>query len=630
MGKSHLTNPKVLAFLPPQSLGLADRAAEVLFVPPADITWIPAGTSTISAGGGLDGEGFMGDVLCDERAAQLIAASYAEQLSNGQRVWLDFNHDDAEASGWVLGFSWDPARGIVAAVEWTAKGADALEGKSFYSFSPAFLIDRETNRPCSLIAGHAAGGLVNAPAFGPRMPALIAARLGATPLSASREAVTASGGTPDSTKLPTMSTATAAPAAVTAAAEEPSMKSIMDSISALAASVKALQGEPDGDEKKKTEEAKAGFKAKPVAPEMPAVAPVVAKASGVQVVSASLQEVLKGYAAEKDSLKRGVIFAREFSPRYKKDFSGHDVMQVLAANSLGSLAGDLIAQQALALLKYEFPILGRVATDFSNLNAQYGQTIKTRTRTIPTVGTYSEQDGYVATSAGTTDATVTLNNHKFVEIPFSANELASTARNLFEEQVEAMHYALGKDMVDALYALMLVGNFSNTTTQASAAALARADIQLAKAALNKRGVPQKIRTLLVNSDALATLFSDAGILNLAAYQKPSIIEQGVIANVAGFDIVEAPNLITTANQTAFGFSPDALVLATRVPNDYTQALPGAAYGNVGVVTNPDTGISVQSVQYVNHQQGKTNWRIALMYGVAVGQAASGQRIRSAA
>lgn len=623
---------QVLAFLPPQALDLAAPSPECAFVPPESIVWMPVGETVISAGGGVDGEGFVGSVLCDEPAFRSVSDSFAEVIASGLRVFLDFNHDDAEASGWVRAFSFEPSRGIMAHVEWTPCGAKALADKSYYSFSPAFLIDRETKRPVSLIPGHAAGGLVNAPAFGARMPALIAARLsGPAPTSAATSAAdnqtTTEKVMPATTSAAPAATDTAAPVKAADVPANDPLAGVMETIKALAATVDQLV------KREKAEDSvSVDAKNKPAVTASAPVPAVVVEASKPRtqavVVTASLADTLKAYGAERDSRKRAQIFARDFSPRYKKEFSGHDVMEVLAANSLGSLAGDLIAQQSLALLKLEFPVLSRVTTDFSNLNAQFNQTIKTRTRAVPTVGTYSEADGYVATSASTTDVPVTIDQHKFVEIPFSVNELASTARNLFEEQIEGMQYALGKDMVDALYALMLVGNFANTTTQASSSALARADIQKAKGELNKRGVPQNVRTLLVHTDALTTLLSDTGILNLATYQRPEIIEKGVIVNVAGFDIVEAPNLVTTGNQTAFGFSPDALVIASRVPNDYTSILPGASYGNVSTVTNPDTGLSVQSVQYVNHQTGKTNWRVALMYGVAKGQVASAQRIKS--
>ncbi len=72
-------------------------------------------------------------------------------------------------------------------------------------------------------------------------------------------------------------------------------------------------------------------------------------------------------------------------------------------------------------------------------------------------------------------------------------------------------------------------------------------------------------------------------------------------------------------------------MATRVPSDYTTALAGVpATGVVQVVTNPDTGISVMLVQFVDHLAGAARGRIAIMYGVAKGQVASAQVLRSAA
>lgn len=175
---SNKNNALVLAFLDPQRIETG--SADATFTAPAQIVWIPLGGTNISAGGGYNGEGFQGNVLCDAKAFANIQASFEQVMASGHRVWIDFNHEDAEAAGWVTGFSWDESRGILASVSWTPSGIKALEEKTYYSFSPAFLIDLETSRPSSLIMGHAAGGLVNAPAFGARMPALVAARMGAT------------------------------------------------------------------------------------------------------------------------------------------------------------------------------------------------------------------------------------------------------------------------------------------------------------------------------------------------------------------------------------------------------------------------------------------------------------------
>ena len=73
-----------------------------------------------------------------------------------------------------------------------------------------------------------------------------------------------------------------------------------------------------------------------------------------------------------------------------------------------------------------------------------------------------------------------------------------------------------------------------------------------------------------------------------------------------------------------------LVIQSRVPNDYTTILgPSSSYGQVMVVTNPDTGVSVLLVQYVAHQGGYAAWRIAGMWGSAAGNEKGGQIVKSA-
>lgn len=627
------TPTHVLAFLPPQALDLPACAPESVFCPPVSIVWMPVGETVISAGGGVDGEGFAGAVLCDEQAFNSIAASFAQITAAGSRVWIDFNHDDAEAAGWVKGFSYAPDKGIVAHVEWTPCGAKALGDKTYYSFSPAFLIDRETKRPVSLIPGHAAGGLVNAPAFGARMPALIAARLsGPAPTSAATSA--AENQTTQNNNMP--ATTSAAPAASTTAApvqaaDAPDLAKVVEMLTTLSATVAAMKGEGD-EEEKVTASTPAPAAPVAVAASAP-VAPAVVEAKRSEpatVLELSLLDSVRAYANKRNSpAEASKVFARHIAPGYKKNWTGPELAQVLAANSLGSLAGDLIAQQSLTLLKLELPILTRITTDFSNLNAQYNQTIKTRTRTVPGVSVFSPANGYVKQDAGTTDVDVVIDNNVGVPIEFSVNELASTSRDLFGEQAEGAAYALGKYMVDAIYAEILAASFTNATTKALGS-FARADVTAMAKALYDRGVAGRDRILLLNSSYFEKLMSDSTIVNLAAYQRASLIEEYSLPPVAGFNVMQAVNLPSNSeNLTGFGFAPDALVIATRVPNDYTQALPNSSYGSVSTVTNADTGISVQLAQYVNHDLARATWRMAVMFGTAVGQGASGQRLISA-
>lgn len=146
---------------------------------PSEICWMPAGRHEINAHT-LDGDGFHGSVLCDVDACGVIQESFQELKAAGFRCWIDCDHDDGAAAGWITGFRWHPSKGIMASIEWTPLGIQAIRDKTFYSFSPSFDADKFTGKINGLIPGHAAGGLVNAPAFR-SMPSLVAARMGDAP-----------------------------------------------------------------------------------------------------------------------------------------------------------------------------------------------------------------------------------------------------------------------------------------------------------------------------------------------------------------------------------------------------------------------------------------------------------------
>lgn len=109
-------------------------------------------------------------VTIDEKTAEVLEAKRAEyqataDAGNGDAPYLDFNHDDREASAWPKRIFWggdDPLLGGVRAeVEWSAAGDQAVKGKTYRRFSPAFFAadGRITGAPVNM------GGLVNRAAF---------------------------------------------------------------------------------------------------------------------------------------------------------------------------------------------------------------------------------------------------------------------------------------------------------------------------------------------------------------------------------------------------------------------------------------------------------------------------------
>ena len=654
----------VVAFSVPTALPDIGKDAPL----PTEIVWMPVGTHAITAGT-VDGATFAGKVICDEQAARVIAASHAELKAAGQRLWLDMNHDDGSAVADVRSFSWDATRGIIAHLEWTPRGEQALRNKEFSSFSPTFSAHKSTGRVAGLIEGHALGGIVNAPAF-KAMPALIAARFGgATP---EKPAPVGQPGNQNMKELLIKILAALSVKHASDATEEQLVELVAKHTGSgvVSAEVTKLKNDYEAAQTaaitaKKASDAKIAELETKMTEQAAAVAGIVARVSVSE--KADLADVLASYIAKDPaslpanrhnesaraelSMERALIWARDIAPLVKRD-GLHAIMchaeknsdgiskiaakrkigtvDILAANALGTLSGSLIAQKSLSLLKAQLPQFSLFATDFSNASAKLNQTIISRVRTIPTVQTYSTGSGYVKSDVTAIDVPVTISAHRYTQFDYNANELASTGRDLFGEQAEGSVYALGKDVLDTALALFLVAAYPGRTivTQGN---FNRAAAIAARVALRKRKVQinQDNGFLLANEDYFGALAQDATIVNLAVYQRPELVTEYLLPKIAGFQPFPYVDLPTTNNLTAIFGVKDCCLLATRLPYDYVDAQLGSNYGNTSQITDPNTGLSMMLTQYVNHDAGASRYRLALMSGSAVGDGARAQLIASA-
>ena len=132
--------------------------------PPDDIQWMPPGEHSIVAS--KEDKPTKLKVRVSEEIVEALNKSLEEIKDQGFDAYIDFNHNDENASGWVEGFFWggdDPGTGgIRAKIRWSHEGAEALKGGSYKRFSPTFLTDAKGK-----VIGTTpnAGGLVNRPAF---------------------------------------------------------------------------------------------------------------------------------------------------------------------------------------------------------------------------------------------------------------------------------------------------------------------------------------------------------------------------------------------------------------------------------------------------------------------------------
>lgn len=644
------------------------------------ILFMPAGRHQITPWVG--GKPAPLDVLVDEAAAAAIEQQRAVLAAGGSSVFFSPSHQSSSKWFNVDVFEWGTRAdktgaqhtGIWASGSYADATIPAKVGAVLPYFSPEFFVDHLDGKPAKVIANPRArinmGGFVDQPAFPmPPVPVQAAAGDNSAPVAAG---AVADSNQPNNTNqdpmkkirilldpnpaaggggaAPAPVQAAAAPAAAAAApAPDAAVQASLAELAALRAEKQArVEREADaavavcaakGIIPAKDEAAKAEWRKSFIADPglaarmqaLPAVVPegrVVQAAGSVAVVSEDVKRVVQAYSAAGTPKERATLWASDLRGRFKGEFE----RAIQAANSIGTLSGDLVVQQSLDNLLYQFPMLSRVVTDFSGAGAMKGQTIVTRVRGQRAVQTYSEETGYAAGNASHTDVEVTIDTHVYDQVAFNANELASTRRKLFEEEEEGMHYSIGLALTDALYALITTGNYTNTPVTKGLVEYGRDTIVDMKTTLHTAKVYGGTRTLLLNSSYYGATEKDTTVINNQSNPAAAqVFAQSKLPKIAEFDPFEAGNLPTTGNLVGFGFRQDAMLLATRVPSDYTTALPGVpSTGLVQVVTQPETGLSVLVTKYVDHDLGTAKMRVAIIYGVAKARATAGVILRSAA
>ncbi len=293
-------------------------------------------------------------------------------------------------------------------------------------------------------------------------------------------------------------------------------------------------------------------------------------------------------------------------------------------NSLGTANGTLIAQRILSTLLEEFPFLSRITTDFSQDAVLFNQLIKVQLPSAMAASDYSTTDGYVAGAAAQTEVDLTVDCFKHVTYGFNDVERSSTAVPLIERFARNAAHALGLSMMTDLLELVTAAHFTNSTLLTPAAADIGSLVALNKK-LNVRKLPRAGRFFLTNSDGYEYLSQDSRLV--ANPGSPSgTVRSGELGNVHGVATIEYPQLPANAEALwAIGGTPEALIIATRVPAIPTTPVPGS----IENVTEPNTGLSLQMRSWYDMQKGQEFRSFVLMYGVAVGNAACLERFRSA-
>lgn len=636
------------------SLRAKYSAAQFDGEPPAEFMFMPGGTHTVWLSRG-DKPAQVTVSVTPDTAVALQARFEALKASRApQRPYFDFEHHEEDASAWPVRFAWRnaPEPGVYVTVEWSLAGKNAVIGKSQRAFSPVFFADAEfpnvpihakevtipegkrgsVSRPASVTGlAFCAGSLTNEPAFRKILP------LWAKDAHAERE-------TPNHTPQTAAEGADMTPEEIAAlqakaAAQETEIKALKakEVDSAIARAVERGAIEP------KNEKLMAKYKGigdVELIDALPAKDDSALKARStkpvVEVGAPGIVESLKGFrehrdrcdllgqplAAKEASRLAGAIYAREIRPVIEAD-------GLIPLKATDTLVTDIVSQRVLDFLRYEFPLFSMISTNFSDEQLKLSQNVIVRTITPPDVVDYNTSTGWPNSTTAAADISVPMSAQKAVQIMFQSAQLSGTNRRLFDEQAAPAAYSIRKDLYDLVIALITTA-FTNAVYKKALVDWNRKGVVGVKNAMKKAQIPLYKPFLLLSTDYYDKLAEDDSIVAVALPESQKAMQTGQLPMIHGLLPIEAQNEAWANNIEGFGGVPSALCAATALPLDYSTVFPGVnAGGQVRVVTDAESGISLMECKFINHQLANAYMRLAYMRGAARGPVTHGQLVTSA-
>lgn len=285
------------------------------------------------------------------------------------------------------------------------------------------------------------------------------------------------------------------------------------------------------------------------------------------------------------------------------------------SNTNATVNSPLIAQTALMTLLAKFPILSRIATDFSSASVKFNQDIVTHIVTPTVAHDFDPATGYVPDDQAQVDVSVKINKHAYAGYAITDVERSTSEIDLNQRYADKVAYALGRKVCDDLMELIVNANFNNKTDVA-AAAFGRDIVVDVGTKLNKRFIPDMGRFMFVNSDYYNALQKDEALYK--AYITPqagNVVVTGMLPDVNGFTVIEYSALPENGERlVGFAGIREGLIMAARVPD--VPANTGDTV--IRVVTDPRTGLSVQVRDRYDGRLGKQEVSFTLMYGFAAG------------
>lgn len=221
---------------------------------------------------------------------------------------------------------------------------------------------------------------------------------------------------------------------------------------------------------------------------------------------------------------------------------------------------------------------------------------------------------------------VTVNKRKFRGVSFTSDDFNRQPFLNQEEFVTIEAEKLADDVLADIWTLVTAANFAGTTIAAGAASAFDLDEVLSLRRLcGEANWPKRPRSLILDGAYWENLHKDTRLGNQNYGSAGAVTEGAIAGTVGGFTPYEVPLLPDNGLEKVVGAAiyPSAILCAFAPIKPHPAMLRVVDYQ---VVTDPDTGLSLEYRQFVDPVKDVINEVIECNYGYNVGESAALKRI----
>ena len=239
---------------------------------------------------------------------------------------------------------------------------------------------------------------------------------------------------------------------------------------------------------------------------------------------------------------------------------------------------------------------------------------------------WNPSTGYVLTQDQSfSTKEVTVNKRKFRGISFTSTEAARQPFLSINQLVTLEAEKLANDVLTDIFGVITAANFGETSISALAASAFDLDEALSLRRLcSEANWPSDPRSLVLDGTFYENLLKDTRLGNMN-YGSTAAAREGEVQRVAGFDVREVPLLPDNSeNLAGMAVFPSAIMVAfSPIEPHPTLRKTLVEYQ---VITDPDTGLSLEYRAFGDPILDKVNEVIECNYGFAVGESKALKRI----